>query len=115
LAGLTLSFIPQFNYFRKTPFDFDLPITRVVQRFQLARFDLLMRGIGTTDYPPQVHVWIGLGIVILYKSTLKWQTAVMGISSFGTQVFGLTAKFLLNRPRPAPDPVQVLKPAGCST
>ena len=89
-------------------FTFDVTITRALQTFHPGWFDALMGGLSWIGFPPQAWV-ITLGILVfLYASGLKWETVVLLVSVLGSSAVGLGIKFLVDRPRPSADLVNVI-------
>ncbi len=93
------------------PFDpIDLTITREVQAFHPAWFDLLMRAVGEPGYPPQVYLVVAWIFVVLFAAGLKWEAIGHAFATIGIGVVGLAIKYPVDRPRPTPNLVHVVHP-----
>lgn len=90
-------------------FTFDVTITHEVQEFNAGWYDALMYSLSWIGFAPQAWI-IAAGIILfLYVSGLKWETVVSTLSLIGSTALGIGIKFLIDRPRPSPDLVNVVK------
>jgi len=89
-------------------FTFDVTITRALQTFHPGWFDALMGGLSWIGFPPQAWVITLIILLFLYASGLKWETVVLLISVLGSSALGLGIKFLVDRPHPSADLVNVI-------
>jgi len=89
-------------------FRIDLAITRLIQRSDNAVFDALMRGLTWMGFVPQVDLIIALVISVLFFLGLRWEAMAAAFAAFGP-VVGSLIKLIVNRPRPTPDLVNVMR------
>jgi membrane-associated phospholipid phosphatase len=89
-------------------FTFDVTITRALQTYHAGWFDALMRALTWIGFAPQAWVITLVIILFLYASGLKWEAVVLLISVLGSSTLGLGIKFLVDRPRPSADLVNVI-------
>jgi len=105
---LAIAFVSLALTVRTTPyFSFDLAITRAVQSFNPPWFDWLMHTISFTGFQPQVLVWIVLVMLALFVTGYRWESITMLFASTGISGLGYAVKFLVDRPRPSSDLVNV--------
>ena len=89
-------------------FPFDVKITHAVQNIHSSWFDAVMRLITWIGFGPQVEV-ITIGMILfIYASGLKWETVVSAVSVAGSSALGIGLKYLIGRPRPSSQLVNVL-------
>ncbi len=91
-------------------FTFDVTITHALQSFQIAWFDLLMRGLSWLGFTPQAGIIPVLVYLVLLIIGLKWETVVGGLSLIGSSLLVQIIKSLVDRPRPTSDLVRVISP-----
>jgi membrane-associated phospholipid phosphatase len=89
-------------------FTFDVTITRALQTYHPGWFDALMRALTWIGFAPQAWVITLIILLFLYASGLKWEAVVLLISVLGSSALGLGVKFLVDRPRPSADLVNVI-------
>jgi membrane-associated phospholipid phosphatase len=89
-------------------FTFDVTITRALQTFHTGWFDGLMGTLSWIGFAPQAWVITLIILLFLYASGLKWETIVLLASVLGSSALGLGLKFLVDRPRPSADLVNVI-------
>jgi membrane-associated phospholipid phosphatase len=89
-------------------FTFDVTITRALQTYHAGWFDALMGALTWIGFAPQAWVITLIILAFLYASGLKWETVVLLISVVGSSALGLGIKFLVDRPRPSADLVNVI-------
>ena len=88
-------------------FTFDVTITHEVQEIQSGVFAALMHGLSWLGFAPQGLILSVLIILFLWISGLKWETVVITLSLIGSTALGLGLKYLVVRPRPSADLVNV--------
>ncbi len=92
---------------RKPYFALDLKTTRALQAYRPAWFDRFMRSISWLGYPPPMNILGSALILFLFALGLKWEAATeLIITTGGTALFYATV-WLVKRPRPSADLVQV--------
>ena len=89
-------------------FTFDVSVTKAVQSFNPGWFNVLMNVVSWIGFGPQAYVFTALILLFIFVSGLKWETVVSLCSVIGTTSLGLGIKFLIDRPRPSADLVNVL-------
>lgn len=89
-------------------FTFDVTITRALQTYHPGWFDGLMGALTWIGFAPQAWLITLIILLFLYASGLKWETVVLLISVLGSSALGLGIKFLVDRPRPSADLVNVI-------
>jgi membrane-associated phospholipid phosphatase len=89
-------------------FTFDVTITRALQTYHVGWFDGLMGALSWIGFAPQAWVITLIILLFLYASGLKWETVVLLVSVLGSSALGLGLKFLVDRPRPSADLVNVI-------
>lgn len=95
---------------RTSPYmSFDLPITLAVQSFHPPWFDLLMRGLSETGFYPQVFIWVGLIVIVLYLFGARWEAAGTLFAGAGIGAVGGIVKMFVARPRPSAELVNVFR------
>lgn len=92
-----------------TDLPFDLQFTQVVQGVKTPLFGSLMTVVSWPGFTPQSIILVALVSLAFYLFGLHWE-AVMAFGG-AALVEGINAlvKFLIHRPRPAPDLVRVVK------
>lgn len=91
------------------PLPIDLAATHFVQSYHAGWYDLMMRAVGEPGYPPQVYALVVWIIAVLFLTGLKWEALMEIFATVGIGAVGLLIKMLVNRPRPTPDLVNVLR------
>lgn len=89
-------------------FTFDLTITEEIQKFHGFVFDMLMRDVTWIGFTPQAPTFVGLAVLLLYVSGLKWESVMTLLGNIGISILGAVVKLIVLRPRPSPDLVNVI-------
>lgn len=89
-------------------FTFDVLITREVQEFNVWWFDAIMDVLSWIGFGPQAWVISAVILLFMLLRGLKWETLVTFVSLIGSTLLGLAIKFLIDRPRPSADLVNVV-------
>ncbi|MGI8419099.1 MAG: phosphatase PAP2 family protein [Candidatus Levyibacteriota bacterium] len=93
-------------------FPIDLVITRAVQSFHPAWFDLLMKMTSFIGYPPQVDIFVVVVVIFMYLLGLRFESMVALCNAIFITLINLVLKELVGRPRPSADLVQVFNHVG---
>lgn len=91
-------------------FPSDLPITQAVQTVHAGWFAQFMDFISEPGFPPQVWILSALIVLILFVSGLKWEAAAEMVGGFAVGTVATVIKNLVNRARPSPALVHVVRP-----
>jgi undecaprenyl-diphosphatase len=94
---------------RKQHFALDLKILRAVQRLDTPISHSLMQVASYPGNPPQATALAAIVPVLLYRKGFKWEAATAVISTVGISIVGLLVKLVIDRQRPHPDLVRVLR------
>ena len=87
----------------------DLQITRAIQSIDAPVFDLLMRLVSWAGYLPQsVIITLLIGFT-LYVFGFRWESITALMTALVSGVTNETVKYLIQRPRPAADLVDVFE------
>jgi membrane-associated phospholipid phosphatase len=89
-------------------FPIDLTVTRALQSIRGPAFDLLMHGISWIGFTPQVDVFIGVVLLAMYFTGLRWEAVSAAFAVCGI-LLGLLIKLIVFRPRPSADLVHVFR------
>lgn len=81
-------------------FTFDLAIERWVQNFNPPWFDWLMQLTSDIGFSPQVYLWSGLVILIVFLIGLRWESLMLTFSGLGVGGLGALIKIFVQRERP---------------
>jgi undecaprenyl-diphosphatase len=94
---------------KTTPsFAVDLSITQAIQRVNFPPFETFMIWISWPGFSPQSEMIAGLLIGLIYGFGLRWEAVMTLIASLLTAGVNLLVKDLVQRPRPAAGPVNVI-------
>ena len=88
-------------------FPIDLRITRAIQSIHGLVFEKVMYDISWMGFIPQVDIMVGLVVLGLFFSGLRWEAVTTLMAALGVGVGTLT-KIIVHRPRPSADLVHVL-------
>jgi undecaprenyl-diphosphatase len=99
LLAHTLEFLPG-----------DVPITQAVQTIQAGWFAQLMDFVSEPGFPPQVWILSALIVLILFASGLRWESVAALVGGLSVGAVATVIKQLVNRARPSPDLVHVVRP-----
>jgi membrane-associated phospholipid phosphatase len=100
-AGLT------FLVKTRPDFAIDLQITQAIQGVHFAPFAFLMSLISWPGFNPQATIISALIYLILFRAALRWEAVMVLIAALLSAGINLLVKDLIQRPRPAPDLVNV--------
>lgn len=89
-------------------FTFDVTVTTAVQRIGAGWFRAIMAFLSWIGFPPQAYIISALILIFLYVSGLKWEMVVSAASLVLGSGLGLGIKFIIDRPRPDPNLVNVI-------
>ncbi len=93
-----------------TPYSsFDLAITRSIQSFHPAWWDLVMRFTSDFGFFPQVALWVAAVIIVLWIGGYRWEAVTTLFAGAGNAVLETLVKREIARPRPSPDMVHVFR------
>lgn len=81
-------------------FTFDLVIEHWVQNFNPLWFDSLMQVTSDIGFSPQVYVWSGLVILVVFLSGLRWESLMLIFAGIGVGGLGGFIKIFVQRERP---------------
>jgi undecaprenyl-diphosphatase len=96
-------------------FAIDLTITQSLQRNDPAWLDFLMRLVSWPGRGVQAVALSALVFLLLYRLGLRWEAAVSLLASAGAHLLNQALKWIIHRPRPASDLVDVFgEPLGFS-
>lgn len=114
VLGLTavafLGFLVLMYFAASSPYmNFDLPITLAVQSFHPAWFDVSMRWISETGFPPQVYIWVALLVIVLFVFRSHWEALGTIFAGVGIGAVGGIVKLFVVRPRPSAELVHVFR------
>jgi undecaprenyl-diphosphatase len=112
VIGASLLFVALAVAARLTPyFPIDLEVTRAVQADHGPVFDRVMEAMSWVGYEPQVW-WIGLAAVMaLFLFGLRWEAVAAAFAGAGILAGGVV-KLIVERPRPTPDLVHIVRQVG---
>lgn len=85
----------------------DLQITRAVQLINIPGLAPLMSLVSWLGFAPQAAILVGLIALAIYGFGLHWEAATALIAALFSTAINLLAKGLIQRPRPAPELVNV--------
>lgn len=88
-------------------FAVDLQITRTIQLINFPSFALLMTLISWPGFGPQDVIIAGLIILLIYAFGLRWEAVTALIAAVFSTGINVLVKDLVQRPRPAPNMVNV--------
>ncbi len=88
----------------------DVPITQAVQTIQAGWFAHVMDFISEPGFPPQVWILSALIVFILFVSGLRWESVAELVGGLSVGAAATVIKQLVNRARPNPDLVHVVRP-----
>jgi len=87
----------------------DLEITRAIQSIDAPAFDLLMRLVSWAGFLPQsVIITLLIGFT-LYVFGFRWESIIALLTALVSGMTNETVKYLIQRPRPAADLVDVFE------
>jgi undecaprenyl-diphosphatase len=89
-------------------FTFDVTITNAVQSVKPAWFKAIMDVLTWIGFPPQAYIISALILIFLFVSGLKWEMVVSAASLVLGSGLGLGIKYIIDRPRPDPNLVNVI-------
>ena len=87
-------------------FPIDLTLTHAIQSYHGVAFDRLMVALSWLGFMPQVDVLGAATILLLFVAGLRWEAVVAVFGACGVGV-GTLVKFVVYRPRPSSDLVNV--------
>jgi undecaprenyl-diphosphatase len=90
-------------------FPFDLAITRGLQSLDSPWMEAFMRAISWPGYNPQTILIIAVGVVSLYALRLPREAAAAALAAIGSGLVNNLLKWIVARPRPAADLVEVFR------
>ncbi len=90
-------------------FPLDLAAAHAVQSIHAGWYDFMMQIVGQPGYPPQVYVLVLWIVGVLWFTGLRWESVSEVFAIVGIGVVGYIVKVLVNRPRPTPDLVNVIR------
>jgi undecaprenyl-diphosphatase len=88
-------------------FPIDLTVTRAIQTIRDPWFADLMRFISGFGFIPQVDIIAVAFVLILFARGLRWEAVCAGFAAVGV-ILGPVIKWIVARPRPAADLVEVV-------
>jgi len=110
MAVALLGFLVLMYFAATSPYmSFDLPITLAVQSFHPAWFDVSMRWISETGFPPQVYIWVTILVIVLFVFRSHWEALGTIFAGAGIGAVGGIVKLFVVRPRPSADLVHVFR------
>jgi len=89
-------------------FEIDLQITQAIQYIRFPFFAELMILVSWPGFSPQTVIITGLLILLIYGLGLHWEAVMALIASFLSTGINILVKDLIQRPRPAAGPVNVI-------
>lgn len=88
---------------------FDITITRAIQRLNVPGAAGLMAWVSYLGFAPQAYWLTGAIVLLLFALGLRWEAVTALIASPGGTTVGVLFKFVVHRPRPTPDIVNVVE------
>jgi undecaprenyl-diphosphatase len=85
----------------------DLQITKAIQLISIPGLASFMGLVSWPGFAPQVAIIVGLITFAIYGFGLHWEAAMALIAALFSTAINLLAKGLIQRPRPAPELVNV--------
>ncbi len=93
-------------------FPIDLIITRSIQSFHPAWFDLLMKFTSYIGFPPQADIFVLVVVIGMFIFGLRFEAIVTFLNAILITLINIFLKDLIGRPRPSADLVQVFSQVG---
>lgn len=90
-------------------FPIDLAISLAFQSLDVLGLAWLMRWISWPGFNPQAAIITVALILLLYASGLRWEALVTAGTSLAAHSLNLLVKVIVQRPRPSPDLVEVIR------
>lgn len=103
------SFLVLSTYAALTPFfNIDLQISKTIQSLKFFGFPEIMWIISMVGNNPWIVLATGLVFFLLYQASMRTELYATMFAVIGSVTIGTMAKFIIHRPRPDPDIINVL-------
>lgn len=89
-------------------YQFDLSVTKTIQSINLWLFEKIIWFVSILGNPHNMVWVIGITSLFMFFRNLKKEAIFSSLSAASGAVIGMLIKILVDRPRPAPDTVNVL-------
>jgi membrane-associated phospholipid phosphatase len=89
-------------------FSIDLQITKAIQTINFPFFAFLMTAVSWPGFNPQSIIITALIVLLIYAFGLHWEAVMALIAAVFSTAINILVKDLIQRPRPAPNLVNVI-------